>query len=259
MSDVVKFQFDRPELTRPREYVARVVYSEWVAEETLKIAFEPTQEPMFRFEAGQYISILLPKDEARGLRKELRPYSMWNHPDEFEYAVTIAKMVEGGRCTTLLRGLQPGDEVTFVGPLGSFFLRRPLHPHLVFVATGTGLVPMRAMIKDLISTGEIHDRDVTLYFGARSEADLFETAELQRWNDRFPRFRFVPTLSRAGESWTGARGRVTAHLEAAEFPVDDMQMYLCGNGAMIDDVVALMEARGLHRRTRRLVLEKYFD
>jgi CDP-4-dehydro-6-deoxyglucose reductase, E3 len=258
MTDIVKFQFERPELTRPKEYTARVVYSEWLTPDTLKIAFEPTSEPMFRFEAGQYVSIVLPKDEAAGLRKELRPYSMWNHPDEFEYAVTIVKMVEGGRCTSLLRTLGEGDEVTFVGPLGSFFLRRPLHHHLTFVATGTGLVPMRAMVKELISTGEINDRDVTLYFGVRSEEDLFETAELQRWNDRFPRFHFIPTLSRPGEGWTGARGRVTAHLEATDFPVDDMQIYLCGNGAMIDDVVKLMEARGLHRRTRRLVLEKYF-
>ncbi len=258
MSEILKFQFDRPELTRPKEYAARVVYSEWLTPDTLKIAFEPTEEPMFGFVPGQYVSVLLPKDEEKGLRKELRPYSMWNHPDEFEYVVTIAKMVDGGRCTTLLRNMKEGDAVTFVGPLGSFFLRRPLHPHLYFVATGTGLVPMRAMIKDLISTGEINDCDVTLYFGVRSEADLFETAELQRWNDRFPRFTFVPTLSRPGEGWTGARGRVTDHLAAIDFPVDDMQIYLCGNGAMVNDVVELMESRGLSRRTRRLVLEKYF-
>ncbi len=258
MSEIVKFQFERPDVPRPTEYTARVVYSEWVARDTLKIAFEPTSEPMFRFAAGQYVSIVLPADEDKGLRRELRAYSMWNHPDEFEYVVTIVKMVEGGRCTSMLRDLKAGDELSLLGPLGSFYLRRPLHPTLVFVATGTGVVPMRAMIKDLISTGEIHDRDVTLYFGVRSEEDLFELTELQRWHDRFERFTFVPTLSRAGEGWTGARGRVTAHLEAADLPVDDMQIYLCGNGAMIDDAVKLMEAKGLHRRTRRLVLEKYF-
>lgn len=259
MSEIIKFQFDRPQLTRAQEYEARVVYSEWVADETLKIAFEPTSEPMFPFQPGQYVSIVLPKDEEKGLRKELRAYSMWNHPDEFEYAITIAKMVDGGRCTTMLRHLEPGDPVRFVGPLGSFYLRRPLHPSLYFVATGTGVVPFRSMIKDLISSGEIHNHDVTLFFGVRAEADLFGMDEFQRWHERFERFTFVPTLSRAGEDWTGARGRVTAHLEAIDFDVDDMQIYLCGNGAMIDEVVKLMDARGLHRRTRRLVLEKYFD
>jgi ferredoxin-NADP reductase len=44
-----------------------------------------------------------------------------------------------------------------------------------------------------------------------------------------------------------------------ELPIEDVQVYLCGNGAMIQDAVALLEARGLNRRTRRVVLEKYFD
>jgi NAD(P)H-flavin reductase len=121
------------------------------------------------------------------------------------------------------------------------------------------MVPLRAMIKDLISTGEIHDRDVTLLFGVRSQEDLFGTAELERWTREFPRFRFVPTLSRPEPGWTGAVGRVTAHLTEWDFPVQDMQIYLCGNGAMISDAIAIMEGKGLGKRTRRIVFEKYFD
>jgi len=259
MTEIVKFQFERPTLTRPKEYEAKVVHSEWVANDTLKIAFEPTNEPMFPFQPGQYVSIVLDKDEDKGLRRELRPYSMWNHPDEFEYVVTIAKMVEDGRCTSLLKNMKPGDPVRFVGPLGAFFLRRPLHQRLVFVATGTGVVPMRSMIKEMISSGEIHDSDVTLLFGCRHESDLFGMSEFNRWAERFERFTFVPTLSRASDEWAGARGRVTDRLAELDLPVDDMQIYLCGNGAMVDEVVKYCDEAGLHRKTRRIVLEKYFD
>jgi CDP-4-dehydro-6-deoxyglucose reductase len=259
MSEIVKFQFERPQLTRPKEYKAKVVHSEWVANDTLKIAFEPTEEPMFRFEPGQYVSIVLDADEDAGLRRELRPYSMWNHPDEFEYVVTIAKMVEGGRCTTMLKNMKAGDELRFVGPLGAFFLRRPLHPTNVFVATGTGVVPMRSMIKEMISSGEIHERETWLLFGCRHESDLFGLQEFQRWDERFEGFHFVPTLSRASEEWTGARGRVTDRLPELDLNLDDLQIYLCGNGAMIDDVVQWCQDQGLHRKTRRVVLEKYFD
>jgi len=256
---VERFAFERLPNIRPKEYDARVVHTEWVAEGTLKIAFEPVGAAMFPFHPGQYVSIVLPEDVDKGLKKDLRPYSMWNHPDEFEYVVTIAKMVDDGRCTNWLASLKEGDPLRILGPLGAFYLRRPLHAHLTFVATGTGMVPLRAMIKDLISTGEIHDRDVTLLFGVRGEEDLFGTAELVRWTKEFPRFRFVPTLSRAKEGWTGARGRVTAHLQEWDFPVDDMQIYLCGNGAMIKDAIEIMEAKGLGKRTRRIVFEKYFD
>jgi ferredoxin-NADP reductase len=44
-----------------------------------------------------------------------------------------------------------------------------------------------------------------------------------------------------------------------DLPSEDVQVYLCGNGAMIQDAVALLESRGIDRKTRRIVLEKYFD
>jgi len=259
VNDIVRFEFERPKLTRPQEMEARVVLKEWLTPQTLKIGFEPHGRSMFYFEAGQYVSLVLDADPDAGLRRELRPYSMWNHPDEFEYAITIARMVPDGRCTSWLRDLPIGAPVSLVGPLGSFFLRRPLHPHIYFVATGTGLVPLRSMIKEMVSSGELHRHDTTLLFGVRSEEDLFETLELSRWAERFERFRFIPTLSRPSDDWTGARGRVTEHLESWDLPLDDMQIYLCGNGAMIDDAVKLLESRGLDRRTRRVVYEKYFD
>ena len=259
MSPSDRFEYDRPRLERPRQLPVTLVRKEWLTQDTLLIGLEPRGASMFQFEAGQYISIVLPADDARGLRRELRPYSMWNHPDEFEYALTIAKLVPEGRCTTMLRDAEVGATLEVVGPLGSFFLRRPLHPHLYFVATGTGLVPMRSMIKELVASGDIHRSDVTLLWGVRSQDDLFDTAELQRWSERFERFRFVPTLSRPKPGWEGATGRVTEHLGQWDLPLDEMQIYLCGNGAMIDDAVALIEERGLDRRTRRVVYEKYFD
>jgi NAD(P)H-flavin reductase len=115
------------------------------------------------------------------------------------------------------------------------------------------------MIKDLISTGEIHNHDTTLLFGVRHQEDLFELAELERWSQRFERFTFVPTLSQPEATWTGATGRVTEHLSSMDLPSEDVQVYLCGNGAMIQDAVALLESRGIDRKTRRIVLEKYFD
>lgn len=259
MTEPARFEFIKPQLTRPSEIGARVVFKEWLTPETLKIAFEPTSRALFPFIAGQYVSLVLAEDPEQGLRRELRPYSLWAHPDEFEYAVTIVRMIPGGRATSWLRDIEVGSELKMVGPLGSFYLRRPLHPKLVFVATGTGLVPLRSMIKDLISTGEIHNHDITLLFGVRHQEDLFELAELERWSQRFEGFTFVPTLSQPESNWTGAKGRVTEHLSSMDLPSEDVQVYLCGNGAMIQDAVALLEARGIDRKTRRIVLEKYFD
>jgi CDP-4-dehydro-6-deoxyglucose reductase len=259
VSEVQRFEFIKPQVPRPAEVSARVVFKEWLTPDTLKIGFEPVGASLFPFVPGQYVSLVLEADPARDLRRELRPYSLWGHPDEFEYAITVVRMVEGGRATSWLRDIEIGTDLKMVGPLGSFFLRRPLHKSIVFVATGTGVVPLRSMLKDLIATGEIHNHDTQLLFGVRHQRDLFELQEMSRWAERFERFQFVPTLSRPDESWDGATGRVTEHLERMDLPIEDVQVYLCGNGAMIQDAVALLEARGLNRRTRRVVLEKYFD
>jgi NAD(P)H-flavin reductase len=259
MNDIVKFQFERPKMPRAKPYQARLAARQWVADETLRLEFEPTSEPMPEFLPGQYVSLRLPEDAERGLKQDMRAYSMFNHPSEEQRVVTIAKMVEGGRCTTWLRDMELGSELEFVGPMGTFWLRRPLHPHLYFVVTGTGMVPVRSMLLDMKQHGELDGRRTTVLFGVRHEGNLFGVDELQALADEHEGFTFIPTVSRPGEGWTGARGRVTAHLKDMEFPADDMQIYLCGNGAMIDEVVELVEARGLHRKTRRVVLEKYFD
>jgi CDP-4-dehydro-6-deoxyglucose reductase len=259
MSEPVRFEFERLPPLKPKETPARVVRTEWLTPDTLLLAFEVDGGPMFAFHPGQYVSLVLEADPDKGLKRELRPYSLWGHPDEFEYGVTIAKMVDGGRCTSWLRTLKPGDPLRFVAPLGAFWLRRPLHRNLYFVATGTGVVPLRSMLKDMVATGELRHHDATLLFGLRAERDLFAVDDFEKLAAEFPRFRFIPTLSRPSAAWTGARGRVTAHLEAADLPVDDMQVYLCGNGAMIEDALNLLDRRGLDRRTRRVVFEKYFD
>jgi len=259
VTEIERFQFEKISLVRPRQIEGRVTSTGIIANDTLRIAFEPRTEPMFDFVPGQYLSLVLEADEDRGLRRELRPYSLWSHPDEGGPAVTIVRLIEGGRASSLLRSLTPGDSVDFVAPLGSFYLRRPLHPHLHFVATGTGLVPLRSMLLEMAACGELEGRQTTLWFGVRHEQDLFAMDELRDLESRFPDFRFVPTLSRPGPDWTGARGRVTDHLREAELPIESMQAYLCGNGAMIDEVVAIFEALGLHRQTRRIIYEKYFD
>ena len=259
MSEVVRFEYSKPAVARPRETLLRVVAKEWLTPETLRLAFEPIAEASISFVPGQYFSLILPADPEPGSRRELRPYSVWTHPDESHQLVTVARMVKGGRGTSFLRDVPLGTELRVVGPLGAFYLRRPLHRRLVFVATGTGLVPIRSMLAELVRSGQLASHDVTLLFGLRFPRDVFALEELRGWAEQFETFEFMPTLSQPDETWEGARGRVTDHLASMELPIDDVQVYLCGNGAMVQDAVALLEERGLDRRTRRIVLEKYFN
>ncbi len=97
---------------------------------------------------GQYLDTIVPTP--RGLHFR-RSYSIASAPDpstpdRFQLAVT---RVEGGPTSNALHTIEPGALIEIEGPEGTF-VRRPEdrdHPTL-FVATGTGLAPIRAMLTE---------------------------------------------------------------------------------------------------------------
>jgi NAD(P)H-flavin reductase len=208
------------------------------------------EPPEIHFKAGQFISFEIPKE---GHPYPLtRPYSIASPPSDTRHVTLVFNLVTGGPGSTYLYGLKVGDATTFKGPAGSFYLRDDPARHLLFVATGTGIAPLRSMFLAQLerNTGQ----PLTLFWGLRYERDLYYQDELVEWAGRYSKFSFVTTLSQAGPGWTGARGRVTSLVQERITSVRDLAVYLCGNGDMIKDVTALIQAKGLCPVYR----EKYF-
>ena len=74
------------------------------------------------------------------------------------------------------------------------------------MATGTGIAPIKAILESLLDNEDCPP--VTLYWGMRTEADLYLRDEIESWAGRLYEFNFVPVLSRAGADWQGRRGPV---------------------------------------------------
>jgi ferredoxin-NADP reductase len=180
-----------------------------------------------------------------------RAYSIASSPDSASELLLLLNLIPGGPGSQYLFGLQPGDRVTFKGPYGTFVLPDN-DRELLLVATSTGIAPFWSMLAWL----RRHEpsRRVTLIWGLRAEHDLYFQQELATLAAAMPHFRSIVTLSQPGPQWPGARGRVQAVLESQFTAVDGLEVYLCGNGAMIKDIAQLMKARGectIHR-------EQYF-
>jgi NAD(P)H-flavin reductase/ferredoxin len=140
-------------------------------------------------------------------------------------------------CTEDLRG----RAVQVEGPFGDLTLREGAASWL-FVATGTGLSPILALLQEALDRGIA--RPAAVVIGARTCADLFAREDLDAIAARWPGgLRVVPVLSRADDGWDGARGRVTDHL--ATLLPDDAEAWLCGAPAMVDDAGALLRALGV--------------
>ena len=109
------------------------------------------------------------------------------------------------------------------------------------------------MLFDRLERGP--SRAVTLFWGLRSERDLYYQDELETLARRHANFNFLTTLSRPEGSWKGQTGRVTRLVDERIASVDKLAVYLCGNSGMIKDVSAIINRRGLCPIYR----EKYYD
>jgi ferredoxin--NADP+ reductase len=216
-------------------------------------SFATEREPALRFENGHFVMIGLEVDG----KPLLRAYSIAspNYADELEF---LSIKVDDGPLTSRLQHIQAGDRV-LVGrkPVGSLVLG-DLRPgrNLYLFATGTGLAPFLAIIRD--PEAYTHFDHVVLVHGVRFVSDL-------AWHDYLTgairddpylgdairaKFRYFPTVTR--EPFAN-RGRITSHLAAGTLteglglpaldPDQDRAM-ICGSMAMLKDVSSALDEAG---------------
>jgi NAD(P)H-flavin reductase len=137
-------------------------------------------------------------------------------------------------------------------PLGFFVIRDPAK-EAVFIATGTGIAPFRAMAPEYLSHPDA--KQLTLLFGVRHESTIYYRDDFDALARQYSNFRFWPTLSRAESSWTGYTGHVQTHLLEAIGDRRDLDVYICGMKAMVDDVRGILKELGFDRK--QIIFEKY--
>ena len=193
-----------------------------------------------RFEPGQFVSFEI---ERPGFPiPATRAYSIASSSHRQHAIDLLLNRVPGGRGSEYLFALQDGDRTSFKGPVGSFVLRDGPRD-LLFVATGTGIAPFRSMLWSLAESRS--SRRVTLFWGLRSERDLYYQDELLQLRERLPAFSFITTLSQPGSDWRGHSGRVLRLLETLVTGVANLEVFLCGNGGMIADAKDILRRKGL--------------
>lgn len=197
-----------------------------------------------------------------------RPYSVaspWGKTVEF-----FIVLVPEGELTPRLWKCRPGDEIhVSKRASGRFTLNHtPPAENLWLMATGTGLAPYIAMLRD----SEVWNkyRRVIVVHGVRLAADLAYLEEMDQWRKRFPgRFHSVGALTREEKSGT-LHGRLPGLLadgqleKAADCSLspENSAVMLCGNPAMLDDMEQELGRRGLQRHRSKapgqLVVERYW-
>lgn len=192
----------------------------------------------FSFLAGQYLNFRV-HDAARN-KQVSRLYSICSPPSE-KGMVRIVYNHVGGPGTAFLSSLTTDAGVEFKAPFGKFLIDQQSSLDIVFAATGTGIGPFRGMLLEHLPHIA---RKVTLLWGLRQTADVYYQDELAALAKQYPNFRYHICLSKADTSWSGTRGRITQHFPELFPDVGNIEVYACGNDAMIQDIKAMCDAKG---------------
>ncbi len=150
-----------------------------------------------------------------------------------------------GRVTSALADLNVGDIVGFRGPYGNWFPMEQFHgKHILFIAGGIGLPPVRSVVWECLDTRERYG-DLTILYGARSVRDLVYKREIAHWEER-PDVRLVKTVDPGGETpeWDGKVGFVPTVLKDLAPKPDNAVAIICGPPIMIKYSLQALEELG---------------
>jgi len=197
----------------------------------------------FAFSPGQAVLVGRPGEALR------KPYSIASSPEDAEAGVLEILVKRGafGRA-------RPGAPLEVEGPLGRFhFPRRVTEPHVLFVAGGSGIAPIRAMLRHAVASG--YRGRLTLAYSARTDRDFAFLPEFRRLA-RAGRLRLALTASRgASTAWRGGRGRLDLTRLGRLLPDSSVLCFVCGPSSFVRDEAALLRQLGV--AARRIRTEKW--
>ncbi|MFP4209410.1 MAG: CDP-6-deoxy-delta-3,4-glucoseen reductase [Wenzhouxiangella sp.] len=220
-----------------RKLPARVESLEKFTPEIMRLRLKLPKAARLQFLAGQYIDII----QADGKR---RAFSIASAPSETDFIELHIKHVSGGGFTGhVFEAMQVKEILRFEGPLGTFFIRRGSSRPLVLMGGGTGFAPLKSMIEELLEAGDA--RPVRLFWGVRTEADLYARELIETWTARHPDLVFIPVLANPAVNWSGERGFVHEAVLRGVANLADHDVYMSGPPAMVSAGRAAFLAAGL--------------
>ncbi|MEN3039088.1 MAG: 2Fe-2S iron-sulfur cluster-binding protein [Candidatus Kryptonium sp.] len=236
-----------------KDFTGKVVKIDNCARDTRKLLIEIINDKIF-YLAGQYIQLDIPgTGQNRAYSIATKPIIDGNSIIELQ----IRKVPGGIGSKYVFEELKEGDTVKFAGPFGRFVLRKKFENPILFLAGGTGLAPIKAMILDAIESG--FKQEMYLFHGVRSTRDLYDQDifwEIERQNKNF---HYIPALSEKLEEdeWDGELGFVHEVLERRFQKFTGFKAYISGPPPMVDACVkTLMRGRLF---AEDIYVEKFFN
>ncbi len=219
----------------------RVREKNLLADDVVQLFLSVPKTHQFDFLPGQYLKILLKNGKERS-------FSIANTPRKITaegIELHIRVVPEGHYSPVVKDSVTVKDIIRIQGPFGTYFLRKETEQPIILVAGGTGFAPIKALIEDAIESGLT--QPITLYWGTRTEADLYQDNLAKQWANTIDNFTYVPVLSEEpnDSDWSGERGFVHEALIRNHTDLTECSVYASGPPVMIDALEQSLPALGL--------------
>lgn len=231
---------------RPKTFRVRLHHRQRLNKKFYLLTFALVEPKTIVFQPGQYLSLKIAENRRNS-------YSITSLPDQKRHLQICVDISPSGPGSQFLKTAPLGTETEVLAPLGRFTLSQEKRPSL-FVATGSGISPFRPMITQRLK--EFSRQPVHLYWGLRYSRDIFWQKDCQSLEKAFSQFMGTICLSQPNDSWRGMKGRVTEAINQKYNALADWEAYLCGNGAMVDDMRQLLIQKEM--KPERIYTERFF-
>jgi CDP-4-dehydro-6-deoxyglucose reductase, E3 len=231
----------------PKRFQASVISKTEIAKDIWVVRLQTERD--VEYVPGQYVSIRV---TPTGVRRSYSVSQVIETDDgwEIDLLVDVSPMGMGSR---FILAVKVGSEIDVLGYMGHFVVGDEISDveNLCFVATGTGIAPIRAMIEDVLKR---ESKKIKLVWGVKHKSSLYWTEIWEDLSRQYDNFEYTICLSRESEPGY-VHGHVQEALSGMEDTMTDRVYYLCGLSEMVEEVAMMLLDRGVAES--HIVTERY--
>lgn len=209
---------------------AKINSIEKLTKDVIKVKLRLPPTAKFKYNSGQYVNLI------KGAIK--RSYSVANaHKDKATLEFFIKNYEKGLMSNYFFNEAKENDLLRMEGPLGSFFIRETQKENIIFLATGTGIAPVKAILEHVKNTSKsLEEKTFWLFLGAKYNEDIFWSPD----ELNIPNLKFIKSLSRETSTFEGHKGYVQDAVLKENIDLSNAQVYACGSNEMINAAKILL-------------------
>ena len=191
----------------------------------VQLDIRPLDQPLI-YRPGQYV--LLSDAEASVPQ---RSFSIANAPrGDGDIRLLVTRVPAGLTSSWVHAELEEGASLLISGPYGTFTQQLPLDRPVLHLAAGSGLAPILALIEAALGQGATSP--ITLFFSARTSADVYKRDVFANWEACHGNFTFLRALTR--ELGAPQLGRIPALLPGLFPELSGFSVFIAGSGGFVE-------------------------